>query len=182
MYYSLTALKAQLLNLLSAFNPRGQLEFVGGGWCMNDEAAASYVDIIDQMTLGLKFLNDTFGPCAAPRAVWQVDPFGHSREQASIFARMGFEYLFLGRIDHQDKTSRMDKKEMEMMWKVSDSLDLELFTGVLYNTYSPPPGFCFDILCGDETIVEDPDSPMFNIDRRVFYFFTALRHYLSTNH
>lgn len=134
---------------------------------MNDEAAATYVDIIDQMTLGLKFLNETFGSCASPRAVWQVDPFGHSREQGSLFSRMGFEYLFLGRIDYQDKTSRLDNKEMELMWKVSESLDLEIFTGVLHNTYSPPPGFCFDILCGDETIVDDPDSPLFNIDRRV---------------
>jgi hypothetical protein len=29
-----------------------QLEFVNGGWCMNDEAAADYNAIIDQMTLG----------------------------------------------------------------------------------------------------------------------------------
>lgn len=119
------------------------------------------------MTLGLKFLNDTFGGCAAPKAVWQIDPFGHSKEQASIFAQMGFEYLFLGRIDYQDKASRMSNREMEMMWHASDSLGTEIFTGVLYNTYGPPPGFCFDVLCGDETIVDDPDSPMFNIDRRV---------------
>lgn len=29
-----------------------QLEFVNGGWCMNDEAATHYNAIIDQMTLG----------------------------------------------------------------------------------------------------------------------------------
>lgn len=164
---------------------RGQLEFVGGGWCMNDEAAASYVDIVDQMTLGLKFLNDTFGGCAAPKAVWQIDPFGHSREQASIFAQMGFEYLFLGRIDYQDKASRLSNREMEMTWVASDSLNTSIFTGVLYNTYSPPPGFCFDVLCGDETIVDDPDSPMFNIDRRskqlVAYILEQSKHYRTNN-
>jgi len=138
---------------------------------MNDEAAASYVDIIDQMTLGIKFLNETFGSCSIPKAVWQVDPFGHSREQASIFAQMGFEYLFLGRIDHQDKSTRLQNREMEMMWNVSDSLNISIFTGILYNTYSPPSGFCFDVLCGDETIVDDPNSPMFNIDRRVFFVY-----------
>ena len=31
-----------------------QLEFVNGGWCMNDEAATDYNSIIDQMTLGNK--------------------------------------------------------------------------------------------------------------------------------
>ena len=145
---------------------------------MNDEAAASYIDIIDQMTLGLKFINDTFGPCAAPKAVWQVDPFGHSREQASIFRRMGFDYLFLGRIDHKDKDDRLSSKSMEVMWNSSQSLkNAEIFTGILYNTYSPPRGFCFDILCGDEPIVDDPKSPMFNIDRRVIKFDGSINHF-----
>ena len=152
---------------INFFYWRGQLEFVGGGWCMNDEAAASYVDIIDQMTMGLKFLKSTFGDCGLPTAVWQIDPFGHSKEQASIFSQMGFEFLFLGRIDHQDKSRRLENREMEMVWKASNDLNVSLFTGVLYNTYSPPKGFCFDILCGDEPIVDDPKSPMYNINRRV---------------
>jgi len=33
----------------------GRLEFINGGWCMNDEATTHYVDIIDQMALGLKY-------------------------------------------------------------------------------------------------------------------------------
>lgn len=35
----------------------GRLEFVGGGWSMNDEAAAHYTAIVDQMSLGFKKLN-----------------------------------------------------------------------------------------------------------------------------
>jgi len=33
----------------------GRLEFINGGWCMNDEAGTHYNDIIDQMTWGLRY-------------------------------------------------------------------------------------------------------------------------------
>ena len=48
----------------------GRLDFVIGGWCMNDEATAYYNDIIDQQTLGLKFILKEFGECARPKAAW----------------------------------------------------------------------------------------------------------------
>ncbi|XP_012923865.1 lysosomal alpha-mannosidase isoform X7 [Heterocephalus glaber] len=66
---------------------QGRLEFANGGWVMNDEAATHYGAIVDQMTLGLRFLEDTFGNDGRPRVAWHIDPFGHSREQASLFAQ-----------------------------------------------------------------------------------------------
>ena len=53
----------------------------GGGWCMNDEAASHYTDIIHQMLLGLRFINATFRSCSALRISWQIHLSGHSREQ-----------------------------------------------------------------------------------------------------
>ena len=38
----------------------GRLEFIGGGWSMNDEAAAHYTAIIDNMAFGLKYEPITF--------------------------------------------------------------------------------------------------------------------------
>ncbi|XP_063885164.1 lysosomal alpha-mannosidase-like isoform X4 [Scylla paramamosain] len=150
----------------------GQLEFIGGGWCMNDEATAHYNAIIDQMTLGLVKLNETFGEAARPTVAWQIDPFGHSREQASIFAQMGFDGLFFGRLDHDDKNHRWDTHTMEMMWQGSQNLGdaAWLFTGVLPRGYSPPVGFCFDILCSDEPIMDDPRLHDYNVDKKVESF------------
>ena len=53
---------------------------------------------------------------------------------------------------------RLAEKSMEMMWEASESLGKSswLFTGVLHNGYNPPDGFCFDSLCGDEPIMDDP--------------------------
>jgi hypothetical protein len=55
---------------------------------MNDEASTHYNSIIDQHALGAEFLRDQFGECGRPKIGWQIDPFGHSREQASIFAQV----------------------------------------------------------------------------------------------
>jgi lysosomal alpha-mannosidase len=66
----------------------GRLEFISGGWCMNDEAATHYNSIIDQHSLGAEFLRDQFGECGRPKIGWQIDPFGHSREQASLLAQV----------------------------------------------------------------------------------------------
>ncbi|XP_024086114.1 lysosomal alpha-mannosidase-like [Cimex lectularius] len=158
----------------------GQLEFIGGAWSMNDEAATHYHSIIDQFTWGFRRLNETFGICGRPRVGWQIDPFGHSRENAAIMAKLGFDGLFLGRIDWQDKTYRKANKTMEMVWKTSQNDDTDatnLFTAVLYNTYSAPPGFCFDVNCHDEPIIDNVKSPEYNVERKISTFLDLMKEY-----
>ncbi|CAJ1052920.1 lysosomal alpha-mannosidase [Xyrichtys novacula] len=151
----------------------GRLEFVNGGWCMSDEATTHYSAVIDQMTLGLRFLNDTFGPCGRPRVAWHIDPFGHAREHASMFAQMGYDGFFFGRLDYQDRHRRMTNKEQELLWRASDSLPppvADLFTGILPNGYNPPEGFCWDQSCSDAPIRDDPDLEDYNVDDVVSRF------------
>lgn len=58
--------------------------------------------MIDQTTVGHRLLLEEFG--AIPRVGWQIDPFGHSATQAALLsAEMGFDSLFFGRIDYQDR-------------------------------------------------------------------------------
>ncbi|XP_078036305.1 lysosomal alpha-mannosidase II isoform X1 [Augochlora pura] len=165
----------------------GRLEIISGGWSMNDEATTHYHSIIDQFTWGFRRLQDTFGTCAKPHIGWQIDPFGHSREQASLFSQMGFDGLFLGRIDYQDKQQRLQNKSMEFIWKGSPSLgsNADLFTVAMYNTYSPPPGFCFDVLCRDEPINDDVESADYNVPERVENFLAYAKaqasHYRTNN-
>jgi len=133
-----------------------QLEFVNGAFSMNDEAAAYYKDIIDNFAVGHQSLNTTFGECAIPRIGWQIDPFGHSREHASLLSQMQFNGLFLGRVDFQDKIEREKSKSLEFVWKTSPSLGerSDLFTSILPNVYWPPTNFCFDINCYDDPITD----------------------------
>ncbi|XP_041566330.1 lysosomal alpha-mannosidase-like isoform X2 [Drosophila elegans] len=163
----------------------GRFEFTGGAWSMNDEADVNYQGVIDQFTVGLKFLNETFGACARPRVGWQIDTFGHSREQAAIFAQMGYDGQFFSRMDHNDKETRLKNRTMEMIWDASESMSgVNLFSGMLYNFYSDTPGFCFDILCTDEPII-DGNSIGNNVKQRVDDFISYAKemseHYV-TNH
>ena len=40
---------------------QGRLQFVGGGWTQNDEAVTHYSAILDNLSLGMKFIADNFG-------------------------------------------------------------------------------------------------------------------------
>ena len=62
---------------------------------MHDEATVHYIDMIDQTTLGHKFIKEEFGQI--PRIGWQIDPFGHSAVQAYLLgAEVGcFNHIHL---------------------------------------------------------------------------------------
>ena len=45
--------------------------------------------MVDQTTRGHQFILKNFGADAAPRATWQIDPFGHSNTQAAPIAHSG---------------------------------------------------------------------------------------------
>ena len=119
----------------------GQLSFANGGWVMHDEAGSHFVSMIDQTTLGHRFLLDEFN--YLPRVGWQIDPFGHSASQPSLFGSdLGFDSLFFGRIDYEDRQIRKDNQNLEFVWRAMKSNpNSELFTGVFSDgNYGYPNG------------------------------------------
>jgi lysosomal alpha-mannosidase len=150
----------------------GRLEFINGGWSMNDEATCYYHDIIDNMGRGLRWIEREIGDCARPRIGWQIDPFGHSREQAAIFAQLGFDGLFIGRDDIVDEIIRARERSREMVWKANPSLgaSANIFNSLLPVGYATYPFLCFDQNCHDDSIVDNPDSSEYNVEEIVNFF------------
>ena len=88
----------------------------------------------------MKQLHDWFGNCSAPRAGWQIDPFGHSRENARLFDWMGLDGLFFARNDYRDKAQRMENKTLDMIWKAGMYFDFYcviIFSIKIISTYGP---------------------------------------------
>ena len=139
-----------------------QLSFVNGGWCMHDEAATHFMGMIDQTTLGHRFLKKELG--VIPKVGWQLDPFGHSASQASYFtSKVGFDALYFGRIDYQDLSLRHYHQDCEGLWNSSLHWDSTVFwglTGSYGGNYGAPRGYCFDILCHDPLIIELDDREL----------------------
>lgn len=156
-----------------------QIHFVNGGWVMHDEAGSHYVSMIDQTTLGHQFLLKELN--YRPRVGWQIDPFGHSKTHAWLSSQVGFDALYFGRIDYQDRAKRMKEKRMEFVWEGSysnPSSDTEVFTGAFTSgNYGPPEGFCFDsscVYCRDDPIVDDKLLETYNMEVKAQAFIDAI--------
>ncbi|KAH9770254.1 alpha-mannosidase [Citrus sinensis] len=148
---------------------------INGGMCMHDEAAPHYIDMIDQTTLGHRYIKEQFN--VTPRIGWQIDPFGHSAVQAYLLsAEVGFDFLFFARIDYQDRAKRINEKTLEVVWRASKSLgsSAQIMTGISPKNYEPPSdNFYFEV--GDTSPIVQDDMNLFdyNVPERVNDFVSA---------
>ncbi|CAG2173918.1 unnamed protein product, partial [Oppiella nova] len=151
----------ELRDVVRKLVAEGRLVFINGGWTVNDEGAAHYNNIIDQMTMGLKFLNQTFGTCGRPKVSWQIDPFGASIEMPSLYGLMGFDANVYNR----------GVPKGEYIWHTSKDLNTKVFTTVLHDHYYPPGGFNFEN--ANESItdanVKERTSRVVTMDGDFFY-------------
>ncbi|KAL4634651.1 hypothetical protein ACB092_04G215900 [Castanea dentata] len=155
----------------------GQLELINGGYCMHDEATSHYIDMIDQTTLGHRYIKEQFN--VTPRIGWQIDPFGHSAVQAYLFgAEVGFDSLFFARIDYQDRAKRKNEKSLEVIWRGSKSFgsSAQIFAGAFPENYEPPSNFYFEVNddSHDSPIVQDNINLFdYNVPQRINEFVAA---------
>nr|GMC73466.1 alpha-mannosidase 2 [Ipomoea batatas] len=136
--------KEAFINLVN----NGQLEIVGGGWVMNDEANSHYFAIIEQVTEGNMWLNETVG--VIPKNSWVIDPFGYSATMAYLYRRMGFENMLIQRTHYELKKELALHKNLEYVWR--QSWDVEETTDIFVHMM---PFYSYDIphTCGPEPAI-----------------------------
>ena len=113
----------------------GQLEFIGGGWVMHDEADTSMRGILNQMTEGLLFLNTTLG--VRPTVGWHIDPFGHSAFTPQLYSLLTYDVFVLNRIPDPIKQRMKRDRDLEFHWR-NRHTNRTVFAHVLDSHYATP--------------------------------------------
>lgn len=124
---------------------RGQIELVGGGWTMHDEAITSYDEQVTQMRMGhelLRYLG--FAEEQLPRIGWQPDPFGPSSWTPTLMALSGFDAWVTNRLPEPIKEQLRQNQTLQFVWHGSSTLSAHksaILTHVLDTHYESPAGF-----------------------------------------
>jgi alpha-mannosidase II len=133
----------------------GQLEFVTAGWVMNDEANCDVYGILEQLYEGREWVEDTFG--VQPSTGYAVDPFGQSAVMAQVLKRMGYEAMYINRVQYAIKRVLAEQHNMDFIWRQhwdnAGSTDMMVHMHPFFNydvphSCGPQPGVCcqFDFL------------------------------------
>ena len=140
---------------------------------MPDEAVTNYQDLIDNLELGISFLNKEFGECAKIKVAWQIDSFGHSKTVMNLYKMAGIDTFFMGRMDYEVFDKFKNESNMEFIWR-DEETGREMFSVITPDLYIAPFTFCWDSWCdswsgvrGDAFIQDDERLEGYNVESRV---------------
>ena len=123
----------------------GQVEIVGGGWIMHDEAITTHAAQLRQMQVGhVEVLKPFFGEAFRVNHGWQIDPFGQSAFTPSLMALAGMESWVTNRVGDSRKEDMKKAKSLQFVWQGNSEMspaDSEVLTHVLDEHYESPSGF-----------------------------------------
>jgi alpha-mannosidase II len=121
-----------------------RLDFVTGGWVMNDEASVTARATRWHLQEGRDWLKETFG--ITPQYSWAIDPFGHSAGQAQVLKEMGYKGMLIQRVHYAVKKQLAQKQQLEFQWSTPAG---DIFTHMMPfysydgpHTCGPDPSVC----------------------------------------
>jgi len=121
-----------------------RLDFVTGGWVMNDEASVTARATRWHLQEGREWLQNTFG--VTPQYSWAIDPFGHSAGQAQVLKELGYKGMLIQRVHYAVKKQLAQKQQLEFRWQTPAG---EIFTHMMPfysydgpHTCGPDPSVC----------------------------------------
>ena len=103
--------KNKIKNLIN----QKRIEFVLGGYIMNDQATPLYQDIMEQLRYGLQFLYEEFN--YTTKTAWYLDSFGLSSGNTHILSSLDYNFLITERIFYEEIKRMKKDKKIEFYWK-----------------------------------------------------------------
>lgn len=102
---------------------------------------------------------------------WLLDSFGHSAANARLYADMGLEALFVGRLDVRDREKRFETDHnINFLWRPFSKHfgnEHQMLVNAFKDHYCFPPGFYVDERYdADEPFIDDPTMPQFNAEEK----------------
>jgi hypothetical protein len=94
-YFAKTADATMRKNLQHLIDTK-RFEVIGAGWVMHDEASSSLYSVVNQLSVGINYVQDNFN--TRPRFQWHIDPFGHSATSPIVFAGFGYSAFVINRV------------------------------------------------------------------------------------
>lgn len=135
----------------------GRLEFVNGGFVLNDHATVSLDDFLSNFQYGKSFINRHF-KVDDTKVIWAIDQFGLSLTGTKIAADLGYQGQVLNRISTSLMNKMKQNADLLFDWQPDNYKNASVRTYVFPNHYQ-----LFDSIDFDKGLQGNIGIPTYNI-------------------